>query len=319
MSIPLASAIQALLAPGARHRNDASTFSDSRIERHAEPLPTGLELEWLGTAGFRFSYEGFDLFVDPYFTRPSLLRTLGRGPLDASERLVTRHVAKADAVVVGHTHFDHVLDVPLMSRMYGASVYGSSSLANLMRLHGLGDRAVEVVPGRVLAIGPFEVTFVESVHAKLLAGLRVPFEGELSCDHLDDLRGSAYRCGRVFGIHIAVAGATFYHQGSANFLDDRLLHRNVDYFLCGIAGRGFTPRYVERILRRLSPKIVIPHHFDDFFRPLDAEMGFSLNVNLGGFVEEVQRVSADFRVRTLPIRATGGVHGVRPPSVEATS
>jgi hypothetical protein len=48
-------------------------------------------------------------------------------------------------------------------------------------------------------------------------------------------------------------------------------------------------------------------------------MGFSLNVNLGGFVEEVQRVSADFRVRTLPIRATGGVHGVRPPSVEATS
>jgi L-ascorbate metabolism protein UlaG (beta-lactamase superfamily) len=150
-------------------------------------------------------------------------------------------------------------------------------------------------------MGPFEVTFVESVHSKLAAGLWVPFDGELSCDQLDDLRGSAYRCGQVYGIHIRVAGATFYHQGSADCLDDRVVHRSVDYFLCGIAGRGFTPRYVPRILGLLSPRVVIPHHFDDFFRPLDGKMGFSLNVNLGGFVEEVRRVSADFTVRTLPI------------------
>ena len=307
MTDPLVSAIQALLAPGPRHRNDASTFREANVKRHAgERLPAGLELEWLGTAGFRFSYEGFDLFVDPFFTRPSLTLTLGRGPLCANEHVVARHVAKADAILIGHTHFDHVLDVPLMSRKHRANVYGSSSLARLMRLHGLGDRAVEIVPGKVLPIGPFEVTFIESVHAKLLFGLRIPFEGELSCDHLDDLRGSGYRCGRVFGIHIAVAGATFYHQGSADFLEDRLAHRNVDYFLCGIAGRGFTPHYVERILRRLSPRVVVPHHFDDFFRPLDREMGFSLNVNLGGFVEEVRRASADFCVRTLPIGTAWG-------------
>jgi hypothetical protein len=47
-------------------------------------------------------------------------------------------------------------------------------------------------------------------------------------------------------------------------------------------------------------------HFDDFFRPLDAEMGFSLNVNLGGFVDEVRRVSADFRVRTWPMGTAWG-------------
>jgi L-ascorbate metabolism protein UlaG (beta-lactamase superfamily) len=306
MSFRLASTIQALLAPGARHRNDASAFADSSVERHAEQPPKGLELEWLGTAGFRFRYEGFDLLVDPYLTRPDLLRTLGRGPLHPSERLVARHVPKADAVLVGHTHLDHALDVPLISRMFGATVYGSSSLANLMHLYGLGERAVEVVPGRTLPIGPFEVTFVESIHAKLLAGLAVPFDGELSCEHLDDLRGTAYRCGQVFGIHVAVAGATFYHLGSANFLDDRLTYRGVDYFLCGIAGRGYTPHYVERILRRLSPRIVIPHHLDDFFRPLDGEMGFSLNVNLGGFVDDVRRVSTDFQVRTIPIGTVWG-------------
>lgn len=303
MSIPIASALRALLAPGVRHRNDTSTFADLSVQRHPEPLPPGLSLEWLGTAGFRLRYEGFDLLIDPYVSRPGLLRTLGRAPLCASEPLVARHVGSADAVLVGHTHFDHALDVPLISRMYGAKVYGSSSLRKLMSLHGIGDRAVEVLPGKVLPVGPFEVTFVASLHSPLLGGLAVPTDGEFTCDHLDALRGSAYRCGQIFGIHVAVAGTTFYHQGSANLLDDRLLHRNVDYFLCGIAGRGFTPRYVERVLRRLSPKVVIAHHFDDFFRPLDARMGFSLNVNLGGFVEEVRRVSADFRVRTLPLAA----------------
>jgi L-ascorbate metabolism protein UlaG (beta-lactamase superfamily) len=70
--------------------------------------------------------------------------------------------------------------------------------------------------------------------------------------------------------------------------------------LCGIAGRRFTDRYLERILPVLKPRLIIPHHYDDFFRPLDQAMGFSLNVNLGGFVEEVRSVSDEFQVRTLP-------------------
>jgi L-ascorbate metabolism protein UlaG (beta-lactamase superfamily) len=103
----------------------------------------------------------------------------------------------------------------------------------------------------------------------------------------------------VYGIHLSVAGKTFYHQGSADLLDDRVIHRGVDYFLAGIAGRGFTRDYVARILSLLEPRVIIPHHFDDFFRPLGAKMGFSLNVNLGGFVEEVRRVSGDFTVGTV--------------------
>jgi L-ascorbate metabolism protein UlaG (beta-lactamase superfamily) len=102
------------------------------------------------------------------------------------------------------------------------------------------------------------------------------------------------------------AATTFYHQGSANLLDDCVVHRGVDYFLAGIAGRGYTRDYAARILKRLEPRVIVPQHFDDFFRPLDQEMGFSLNVNFGGFVEEVRRVSADFQVRSLaPLQVIG--------------
>jgi hypothetical protein len=67
-------------------------------------------------------------------------------------------------------------------------------------------------------------------HSQLLLRLAVPFDGELTCDHLEALSPGAYRCGQIWGIHIEVAGATFYHQGSANLIDDAIRHRGVDYF-----------------------------------------------------------------------------------------
>ena len=45
----------------------------------------------------------------------------------------------------------------------------------------------------------------------------------------------------------------FYHQGSADLIEDEIRDRGVDVFLCGIAGRRFTPRYVERIVATLQP------------------------------------------------------------------
>jgi L-ascorbate metabolism protein UlaG (beta-lactamase superfamily) len=105
----------------------------------------------------------------------------------------------------------------------------------------------------------------------------------------------------VWGIHVRGPGATFYHQGSADLVDDAIRHRGVDAFLCGIAGRRFTPRYLARILGRLEPRMIVASHYDDFFRPLDAAPGFSLNVNLAGFTDEVRAVSRDFEIRTMAV------------------
>jgi L-ascorbate metabolism protein UlaG (beta-lactamase superfamily) len=305
--LPIASAWQALRSPAARHQNDLSTLHALEADAAALGLPPGLELTWLGTAGFRIAYQGTALLIDPYLSRPGLSRTLARAALRPDVALLAAHVPPADAILVGHTHFDHALDVPALALRDGARVYGSRSVSHLMGLHGAAASSVEVEPMHVHAIGPFEVTFVESLHSRLIAGLAVPYDGELTCDHLDGLWSGAYRCGQTWGIHVAVAGYSFYHQGSANLIDDRIAHRGVDCFLAGIAGRSFTRDYAARILSRLQPRVIVPHHFDDFFRPIDAELGFSLNVNLGGFVEEVARVSADFPVRTLrPLRSVAG-------------
>ena len=177
--------------------------------------------------------------------------------------------------------------------------YGSDSLRRLMALYGLEQRTVEVAPRKPYELGPFTVRFFPSLHSKLLLGYKVPFDGALSCEHLDALSPAAYKCGAVYGIHIEIAGANLDHQGSANLIDDEVPTGGVDIFLAGIAGRSFTEAYWPRILRRLTPNVVLASHFDDFFRPLDAPLGFSTNVNLAGLPDEIRGVSGEIEVAAL--------------------
>jgi L-ascorbate metabolism protein UlaG (beta-lactamase superfamily) len=266
-------------------------------------LPAGLELAWLGVSGYRLTYEEVSLFIDPYVSRVPLRSLLLRRLAMPDESMIDRYArapAAVAGVLVGHTHFDHAVDAPAMARRHGTKAYGSSSLAHLMRLHGLGDLAVEVVPHRPYELGPFVVRFVPSRHSKLLFGRKVPMDGELTCEHLDGLAPGAYKCGAVWGIRIDVAGVTLYHQGSANLDDEQLRDGPVDVFLAGVAGRSVTPHYWERILPRLDPRIVVPTHYDNFFSPLGRPQDFVRRVNLAAVPAEVRAASRDARVAALP-------------------
>jgi L-ascorbate metabolism protein UlaG (beta-lactamase superfamily) len=287
----------------AQERHDADALRE--LERVPLDLPKGLELEWLGVSGYRMTFELQTLFIDPYVSRVPLSALIRRQPAIPDLALIDRHLGspgKVVGVLVGHTHFDHAVDAPAIAKRHGCPAYGSPSLQQLMRLHGIGDRAVVVEPYKPYELGPFTVSFTPSLHSKLLLGLAVPFDGELTCDHLDALSPRAYRCGQTYGIRIEVGGATFYHQGSANLIDDAIRAGGVDFFLSGVAGRGFTKDFWRRILTRLEPKTVVPTHYDDFFRPLSApDPGFTANVNLARVPDEVHSVSGDFQVAALPL------------------
>lgn len=281
---------------------DRDAATALRVDADDLDLPIGLELTWLGVAGVSLAYEGTRLLIDPYVTRAPLGDIARRRLLTPDRDRIDRHLPRADAILLGHTHFDHALDAPTIARRDGCTVYGSESAVRLMALHGLAGSTIRVEPHRVHEIGPFRVTFVPSVHSKLVLGLAVPNGGEITCEHLDGLSSNAFCCGQVWGIRIEVAGRTFYHQGSADLVDDEVPRGEVDYFLCGIAGRQVTDRYVPRILGRLRPRHVLAVHQDDFFRSTDeAADRFAFGVELARFPDEVRAVSADVRVGTLPL------------------
>lgn len=302
MPSPLAS-LRDLLAYAATRkghdRTDKTVLADLAVDADDLGLPPGVEVRWLGVAGFAITAEDTTILIDPYVTRRPVGDMLRRKVWTSDPVLLDRHVPKADAILLGHTHFDHALDTPGLARRDGATVYGGTSARDLMGLHGLAHQAVEVDPHRVYEIGPFAVTFVPSIHSKLVLGLKVPNGGEITCEHLDEMTSQAYCCGQVWGIHIEVAGATIYHQGSADLLDDEICHTGIDVFLCGIAGRQMTDDYVGRILPKLDPKTIVITHHDDFFRSLDQEQGLAFGVDVSRFTDEVAAVTTDARLVSL--------------------
>src|SRR4051812_42714744 len=264
-------------------------------------LPQGLDVTWLGVSGYRLTYEGVSLFIDPYVSRVPLRDFLLRRRTLPDERLIERYASAPGPVagiLVGHTHFDHAVDAPALARRYATKAYGSASLVHLMRLHGLAAQAVEITPHRPYELGPFKVSFTPSRHSKLLFGRKVPMDGELTCEHLDGLAPGAYKCGAVYphrrGRHLALP------QGSADLNDAELREGPVDVFLAGVAGRSVTPHYWERILPKLDPRIVVPTHYDNFFSPLGREQDFVRRIELAEVPREVAAVARDARVAALP-------------------
>jgi L-ascorbate metabolism protein UlaG (beta-lactamase superfamily) len=275
----------------------------AELERVRLDLPAGLDIVWLGVSGYRLTYQGVSLFVDPYVSRVPLRSLLLRRTALPDPGLVSRYASapgEVAGVLVGHTHWDHAVDAPALSRRYATKAYGSDSLVHLMRLHGLEQQAVEVAVHQPYELGPFVVRFVPSRHSKLLFGRKVPMDGPLTCDHLSGLAPGAYRCGAVYGIRIEVAGISLYHQGSADLDDAELAREPVDIFLAGVAGRQVTPHYWERVLPKLDPRIVIPTHYDNFFTPLGRDQDYVRNVRLADVPDEITRVTAATRVGALP-------------------
>lgn len=266
-------------------------------------LPAGLELEWLGVSGYRMTYEGQTIFIDPYVSRAPLKSLLLRRTALHDDAMIERFIdapGEVHGVLVGHTHFDHAIDAPAIAAKFNTKAYGSASLRQLMKLHGLEQETVVVQANKTYELGPFAVRFIPSAHSKLILGKKIPMDGELTCDHLHGLTPGAYKCGQVWGIRIEVAGTSFYHQGSADLLDDELPSEPVDFFLAGVAGRSFTKNYWARILPKLDPAVIVPTHYDNFFRPLGTPLSPVTKAKLDELPEEVAAVSSAAKIAALP-------------------
>jgi L-ascorbate metabolism protein UlaG (beta-lactamase superfamily) len=225
--------------------------------------------------------------------------------------LVARHAPRADAIVVGHTHFDHALDVPAIAKATGAMVFGSRSAAALCRASGLPEtqvRDVERAPGGeaiVAEVGPFRLRFVPSAHSSFLLG-RVPFPGDIAdCDQVP-LRTERYRCGAVFAVEIAVGGRRIVHLGSAQLAEGTFEKKEPDLVLLCTAGWQSSRDLPERVARALSPRAVLLSHWDDFFRPLDRPARALPAMGAPRLAERLQRATREARVGVVPL--LGEVH-----------
>ena len=234
----------------------------------ASGAPAGGTLRWTGVAGIRLELDGTRIAFDPFVSRPGALAVLLRRPRIDTEA-VAAHFADLDAVFVGHTHYDHVMDVPEVMRVSPrATVHGSETTAELLRRLGAdADRLTLATDGARVEVGPFTVSAIASEHG-LVPVVR----------HVDRIglarRGVPwtpfrYPRGDVLAWRVEAGGRTFHVQGSAG-IDEPALQRQepVDVLIACLAARHGTERYLERLGAVLRPRLLLPCHHDHLMRPL---------------------------------------------------
>jgi L-ascorbate metabolism protein UlaG (beta-lactamase superfamily) len=268
-------------------------FPRFRPKRELRPQGSGagaaVRLTWLGTAGFIVEAGKTTLLVDPFLTRPGLRRALGRMVPD--DLAIARHVPRrVDAILCGHSHYDHVADAPRIAKITRAKLVGSGSTCAWGRAEGLAED--QLVPisgdGGAVRFGEVEVRFVPSLHGKVLLG-RVPLVGDVGRTPRGPGRLWQYKMGGAFGILIRAPGVTIYHNGSADLIDAELDGERADVLIAGLAGWQRTERYVERLISLLDPKLVVPTHHDAFFAPLERGLHLLPGVDIDGFVSKVHQ------------------------------
>jgi len=279
------------------------------IPFHEEARPSDdqqLALQWLGTAGFRLQLNGKHLWFDPHLSRHSLAE-VGLGKIRAVESRVLAHVDAAHGVVVGHSHFDHAIDTPVLAQHFGAQVYGAADTLNYCRGCGVAESQLHELTGddTRFALGPFAIGARRSVHSPFALG-RVPFAGRILRPFAGPAHTSAWRVGQVLIPHVIADVApgrtlTIAHVGSAALLDAELRGLQADIVLACTIGRHSTPNFTHRVIDALAPKLVVPCHWDQFWRPIDAPVRQIPSNDLAGFLQEVAAHPSSPQVRVLPM------------------
>ncbi|NOY26895.1 MAG: MBL fold metallo-hydrolase [Oligoflexia bacterium] len=281
---------------------------------HRDPVEPdhALRMRYLGTAGFVVQAAQHTLVIDPFVTRPGLVRTLFRPLVPDAER-VRRLIPKADDVLVGHAHFDHVLDAPCLCQHTGARLIGSPAVAMCGRAAGLPEAQIVVTEGgQDIATGPGRVRGLRSRHGRVYFN-RVALPGDITAPPAWPPRLRALRHGAVLNWFVELGGVRMVHVDSADFSADefRALDLGIDILcLCAI-GRRWRPRYVAEAVELLRPRVIVACHWDLFTGPLDQEPFLLPGVDLKGMVGEIER--AGCRPVILPLGGEVGVHAGPPP------
>ena len=118
------------------------------------PEPARAQIQFLGTAGVLLQVGQDAILTDPYFTNAPLSHWLLLRHLRSDMDTIHRYLPDLSAVkglLVGHGHFDHLLDVPAVVPLLpdATKVYGSQTSVNQIAAAVPAERRVNLLPQAV--------------------------------------------------------------------------------------------------------------------------------------------------------------------------
>jgi L-ascorbate metabolism protein UlaG (beta-lactamase superfamily) len=252
-----------------------------------------MELAWYGVSTFRVTIGDLVLFLDAYLDRVSAAPPNGLGTAD---------VARADAILIGHSHFDHLHGAQAISDRTGALIVGSHETVRLMSAAGVPtERLLAVSTGDLVELAPGVLARVlPSLHSCVWASAtpggdeaRIPLRERQR--RMTDSRVRRYGAAPAeIAEHIAAAPRSRGDGGALGYLidtpDGRLYWGDTSGYWTGVArdlrpdvailaaaGRGNVdgepapeplPDFIATQVELMRPGRVVLCHHDDWMPPV---------------------------------------------------
>ena len=97
-----------------------------------------VSLDWLGVSTFRLIVDDVVIFLDAY---------IDRNPAAPPVGLRVAEVERADYILIGHSHFDHLWGAERIAHNTGATIIGSHESVRLMEQEAVPDEQLVAVAG----------------------------------------------------------------------------------------------------------------------------------------------------------------------------
>jgi hypothetical protein len=301
-----------LAAAGCAHQ-----YLDPRIYGQVrEPIPDHtphtVQIRYLAVGGFIIQRGDDVVMTAPFYTNPPEHFLLGLSQASPNTTLINSQLhekwaAKTTAILVGHTHYDHFMDVPLIAKNIApnAVLYGSETMKQLAMAppHPVDPTKIVVVTDvgghdrvdyRRCGVGPPEgchhgpdsgdwIKLSEGVRIRALcsrhAAPRIA-KGCLTSVPAEPRRVGDWKLGDTYAYLIDFLDAAgnpdfrVYYQDTATsptygyVSDDLVRDKKVDVALLCAAGFDWVKDNPAGIMRNTKPRYVIYGHWESFFKPL---------------------------------------------------
>ena len=269
----------------------------------------GIKVTYFGTSTLLFDDGKEALLIDGFFSRPGLRDLIFSDIQQVSDTQIEQILRSAGvsdlkAVVAVHSHHDHAMDSSCIARSQSAALIGSQTTHQICCGMKCNVTPINRLPGQGKTtfsepFDQFKVTLIKSKHGHLpwpvnnLLGLhdnRVGNTSVLMPAHFTKLKE-----GGSYSVLIE------HHQGFGNILvhataghDDDVLSQTlkgtpIDWLFLGV-GRlddEDAGAYLDEMINRLTPRHVVPIHWDDFTRNANKGTLYPPKRLFGDFEKEI--------------------------------